>query len=271
MNQNQGNASFAENGAADHNSESCENERCNGDENGTQGGTGKTVRMLIANSDAEYSERLANGFREQGYLVDKTTACGEARNLAVDDKYDLIVVGRHFSDGDGVQFCRQIRRQNVGTPTILLAPNDDDTEDAVNALDAGADDYLDKHVEFEELAARARAMLRRCEAGENGMLQYADLEVDVANRNVRRGNRQIILTPREFALLEYLVRNRERVCTRTAIGDRVWGLEFDEMQDSNVVDVYVSRLRRKIRNEGEDRSIIVTVPGAGYTLNSNES
>ncbi|MGE3182219.1 MAG: response regulator transcription factor, partial [Phycisphaerae bacterium] len=161
------------------------------------------------------------------------------------------------------QLSRNIRKEGIGTPIIVLSvPNQ--TDERVAVLDAGADDFIEKPIEFRELVAHMNAMVRRCQADNAHILEYADLELDTANRNVRRGDRAIVLTPREFALLEYLVRNRERVVDRVVVGEHVWGEDYAR-RESNVVDVYVSRLRRKI-DRPADAPLIHTAPGIGYIL-----
>lgn len=221
------------------------------------------MRVLVVQGDPAEASRLEAGFQEQGYIVDTAnTGCG-AIEMAHANDVDVMVLARQLPDMSGVDVCRRIRREGLGTPIIMLAAVDD-TEATVDALDAGADDYVAKPVDFEELLARVRAMFRRCQPDEGSVLRYDSIELDLANRNVTVDGETVILTPREFALLECLLRNRERVLSRTTLGDRVWGLEHD-LENSNVVDVYVSRLRKKIPT---DKPLIHTVHGTGYMLAS---
>lgn len=220
------------------------------------------MRVLVAQGDADYAEELESCFHDQSYIVDSATEAEEVRRLIDTHDHDVIIVSRKLPDGDGVELCRRLRREGVGTPVIMLAEADG-TDPTVDALDAGADDYVSRPVEFEELVARVRAMVRRCMPEEGSMLRYEGIELDIANRNVTIDGTPAVLTPREFALLEYLMRNRERVVSRTALGDRVWGLEYGE-ENSNVVDVYVSRLRRKLKDA--NKPIIRTMHGQGYML-----
>jgi len=220
------------------------------------------VRLLIAQADADYAKELESEFHDQSYIVDRATEVDDVLELIDTHDHDVIIVGRNLQDRDGVELCRRLRREGVGTPIIMIA-KDDGTEPTVDALDAGADDYVSRPVKFEELFARVRAMVRRCLPEEGSMLRYEGIALDVANRNVTIDNTPAVLTPREFALLEYLMRNRERVVSRNALGDRVWGMEYGE-DNSNVVDVYVSRLRRKLKDA--DKPIIRTVHGTGYML-----
>lgn len=223
------------------------------------------MRILVAQGNNKEGKRLESRFTAESYIVDLASTAEETLRLCGQHDHDVIVLGYKLPDRDGVAVCRQMRREGMGTPVIMLA-SIDDTEPAVDSLDAGADDYVAKPVEFEELVARVRAMVRRCQAEEGSVLRYEGIEVDVANRNVVVNERPVVLTPREFALLEYLLRNRERVVSRNALGDRVWGLEYGE-ENSNVVDVYVSRLRRKL--QAVDKPLIQTVHGRGYMLASS--
>ena len=167
---------------------------------------------------------------------------------------------------DGFQVCRNLRRRRISTPILILTALSA-TGDKVAGLDAGADDYLQKPFEFDELLARVRALLRRGQAKEASKLKFDDLEMDLLSRTVTRAGQQIRLTAKEFALLEYLMRYPNRLLTRTSIGEHVWDMNFDS--ESNVIDVYVSMLRRKM-DKGFSRRLIHTVIGAGYMLSLQE-
>lgn len=221
------------------------------------------MNVLVAQRDAAYLSRLVEQFQGEGILV--TAACSGAavRAAVAQTEFDALVIGYIFEDMNAVQLCRSLRRSGVGTPIVVLSVLVE-TDDKVAVLEAGADDFLAKPADFRELVAHLRAMVRRCRADGNSVLHYAGLELDLANHNVRRGDRPIVLTQREFALLEFLLRNRERVVSRIAIGDRVWGDDYRD-EGSNVVDVYVSRLRRKI-DRTFDKPLIHTAPGVGYIL-----
>lgn len=221
------------------------------------------LNLLVAQRDASSLNQLARDFQAEGMLVTKSTTGEGVREAVGRNDFDAIILGFQFDDMTAVQLCRALRRAGAGTPIIILSVVRD-TDDTVEVLDAGADDFLHKPMEFRELLAHVRAMVRRCRGDDDHCLRYADLELDLANRGVRRGERAIVLTPREFALLELLMRNRNRIVNRVTIGDRVWGEEYRD-DASNVVDVYVSRLRRKI-DRPFDKPLIHTAPGAGYIL-----
>jgi len=183
----------------------------------------------------------------------------EGEDLACSNVYDLIVLDLMLPDRDGIEVCRNMRRRGVKSKVLMLTALSS-TDDKVTGLNAGADDYLAKPFEFEELTARLRALLRR-DAAETRFLRCDDLELDLYSRSAKRGEETVDLSNKEFALLEYLMRNPNRVLSRTQIGEKVWDLSFEPT--SNVVDVYISALRRKI-DRGYPRELIHTVKGAGY-------
>jgi DNA-binding response OmpR family regulator len=192
--------------------------------------------------------------------VDCALTGADGEQFAVTTPYDVIVLDVMLPDRDGIEVARNLRRRKLSTPILLLTALSG-TADKVRGLDAGADDYLAKPFEFEELAARVRALLRRGAATEAVRLAVADLEMNLAARTVMRAGRPIEVTAKEFALLEYLMRNPGRVLTRTAIGEKVWDMNF--APESNVIDVYISQLRRKL-DRPSDTPLIHTVVGAGY-------
>jgi len=169
-------------------------------------------------------------------------------------------------DYDGIQLCKNLRRHKIKTPILILTALST-TENKVDGLNAGADDYLTKPFEIEELLARLRALLRRPQDAESAVLRFEDVEMDLLKRSVTRAAKPIRLTAKEFALLEYFLRSPNRVLTKTLLGERVWDMLFDE--ESNVVEVYVSRLRRKM-DKGFDKRLIHTVIGTGYMLSAEE-
>ena len=205
---------------------------------------------------------IRQGLVENGYAVDIANTGEDGEHMAATEPYDVVILDIMLPTQDGIQVCMNLRRRKITTPVLMLTALST-TGDKVKGLDAGADDYLTKPFEFDELLARVRALLRRGEAQEASRLKFADLEIDLLTRTVSRAGKNIKLTTKEFALLEYFMRNPKRVLTRTSIGEHVWDMNFDS--DSNVIDVYVSMLRRKV-DKGFDKRLIHTVIGTGYCL-----
>lgn len=220
------------------------------------------MRILIIEDNAKMAAIIRRGLMENSYAVDTVGDSEEGERLATSEHYDLIILDVMLREYDGIQVCKNLRRLGVDTPILMLTALST-TSDKVKGLNAGADDYLTKPFEFDELIARVRAILRRGEAQESSRIKFADLEMDLLTRVVTRDGQKIKLTSKEFALLEYFMRNPDRVLTRTSIGEHVWDMNFDS--DSNVIDVYVSTLRRKI-DRTFDRRLIHTMIGTGYCL-----
>jgi len=225
------------------------------------------MRILVAEDERKVASFIRQGLEEEGHAVE-VAADGETALDLIEagPPYDLVVLDVMMPRRDGFAILRAMRGRGIATPVLVLTARDS-VADKVAGLDVGADDYLTKPFAFEEFLARVRALLRR--GGEAGapILRVGDLHLDPARRAVRRGERRIALTTREYALLEYFMRNAGRVLTRPMITEHVWGLDFDP--ESNVVDVYVGYLRRKIDGEGE-RPLLRTVRGAGYTLKADD-
>lgn len=203
---------------------------------------------------------IQKGLQANGYAVDVSHSGFDGEDKAVLEPYDLIILDLMLPDRDGVDVCRNLRRRCVDTPVIMLTALSG-TDDKVAGLDAGADDYLTKPFEFEELLARVRAMLRRGEASEGRLLECDDLSLDLYTRMAKRGEMEFELSNKEFGLLEYLMRNPNRVLSRTQITEKVWDMNYEP--GSNVIDVYISSLRKKI-DRGFERELIHTIKGAGY-------
>jgi DNA-binding response OmpR family regulator len=220
------------------------------------------MRLLIVEDDPGIAGFVRQGLTEAGYAVDVARDGREGLDFGLSAEYDVFVLDIMLPGMDGLALLRELRRQGRKTPTLLLTARDD-IDDRVNGLDAGSDDYLVKPFAFPELLARIRALLRRPPLQTDPLLQVGDLTLDPARREVRRHDRLIDLGPREYAVLEYLMRHPHQVLTRTQIGEHVWN--FDFYNESNVVDVYVGYLRRKLSAEGEP-PLIHTVRGAGYRL-----
>ena len=223
------------------------------------------MRILVVEDERKVAAFVRQGLVEEGHVVE-VAADGEAALDAVagGPPYDLVVLDVMLPRRDGLSVLKTLLARRVQVPVLLLTARDG-VADKVAGLDAGADDYLAKPFAFEELLARVRALLRRGRGATEPVLRLEDLSLDPATRLVVRGGRRISLTAREYALLEYFLRNTGRVLTRPMITQHVWGMDFDP--ESNIVDVYVGYLRRKIDADGEPR-LLQTVRGAGYSLSA---
>jgi DNA-binding response OmpR family regulator len=206
---------------------------------------------------------IKKGLTEAGYSVDTAESGTGSEVMMSQADYDLVLLDVMLPDQNGLDTARHFRKDGYSGPILMLTALSA-TKDKVNGLDAGADDYLTKPFDFEELLARVRALLRR-KKNESAVteLRFADLEMDLVSRKVTRQGKEIVLTLKEFALLEYFLRNPTRPLTRTAITEHVWDIHFDN--ESNVVDVYVNMLRKKIDQPFEQK-LIHTVIGVGYAL-----
>jgi heavy metal response regulator len=223
------------------------------------------MRILLVEDDRKVASFIRKGLAEEGYAVDVAPDGETGLAMGLDRLHDAIVLDVMLPGKPGFQVLRELRQAKVATPVLLLTARDA-VEDKVQGLDAGADDYLTKPFAFAELLARVRALLRRGTAARTPVLQVADLAMDPATRTVKRGGETISLTNREFALLEYFLRNPGRVLTRTMIAEHVWDYSFDA--GTNVIDVYVNYLRKKI-DVGRESKLIHTVRGVGYVLKSD--
>jgi DNA-binding response OmpR family regulator len=223
------------------------------------------MRILVVEDERKVAAFVRQGLVEEGHAVE-VAGDGEAALAALEEgqPYDLVILDVMLPKRDGFSVLRALRARRVQTPVLLLTARDG-VADKVTGLDLGADDYLAKPFAFEELLARVRALLRRGRGRAEPQLRLADLSLDPATRVVTRGRRRISLTAREYALLEYFLRNTGRVLTRPMITQHVWGMDFDP--ESNIIDVYVGYLRRKIDAEGE-RRLLQTVRGSGYMLSA---
>ncbi|HKO39580.1 MAG TPA: response regulator transcription factor [Solirubrobacterales bacterium] len=218
-------------------------------------------RVLIVEDDVDIADVLRRSLRNEGYEV-RTSADGvEALDVAAGFVPDLVVLDLGLPGMDGVEVCRRLRSD--GDVPILMLTARSETEDRVTGLDSGADDYLVKPFERQELLARIRALLRRRPPRGSASLAVADLTLNPDTREVRRGEREIELTNREFELLEFLMRNERLVVSRERLLDEVWG--YDPMAATNTIDVFISNLRRKLE-EGDEGRLLHTKRGAGYVL-----
>src|SRR5213595_25986 len=223
------------------------------------------MKLLVIEDDRETAAYLVKGLSESGYTVDHSAEGREGLFLATSGSYDAIVLDRMLPGMDGLAILGALRAAQIRTPALILSALGS-VDDRVKGLKAGGDDYLVKPFAFSELLARLEALVRRVKSGGDSpatVLRAADLEMDLLRRDVRRGGQLIDLQPREFQLLEFLLRHAGQVVTRTMLLEGVWDYHFDPQ--TNVIDVHISRLRQKI-DKGFDRPLIHTVRGAGYSL-----
>jgi DNA-binding response OmpR family regulator len=218
------------------------------------------MRVLLIEDNVKPAASLEVSLVQQGYSVDLAGTAEEGDEMAVVQKYDVIVLDAVLPDRDGVALCRELRRQKVSTPILMLSVFDS-LADKVAGLNAGADDYLTKPFHTEELMARLRSLLRRSQAIESVVLRAGDLVMNLAEHRVLLAGVSVKLSAKEFALLEYMMRNQKKLLTRTMISESVWDMNYEA--SSNVIDVYVSSLRRKI-DRGARKAYIETVIGSGY-------
>lgn len=220
------------------------------------------MRLLLVEDENKVASFIKKGLEEEGYAVDHASDGQLGLMMGLDGVHDLIILDINLPGKDGLSVLQEFRQKKVTIPVLLLTVRAA-IEDKVIGLDTGADDYLTKPFAFQELLARIRALLRRQAEAEPPLLQIADLTLDPARRLVFRGEKKIELTSKEFALLDYFMRNTGRVLTRTMIAEHVWDYNFDTM--TNVIDVYVNYLRKKI-DTGREPKLIHTVRGVGYVL-----
>ncbi len=225
------------------------------------------MRLLVVEDEHKLALVIRRSLEENGYAVDVAYDGEEGLGLAEIVPYDLIVLDVLLPKLDGFAVCQQLRAHRNNVPIIMLTARDA-LDDRVQGLDSGADDYITKPFAFRELLARVRALLRRDSLSRHAILRVRDLEIDTIAHEVRRGGRPIALTSKEYAILEYFVRNPNRVLTRTQIAEHVWNYDFVAM--SNVVDVYLGYLRRKLGDDCEPR-LLQTVRGTGYCLRASSS
>jgi DNA-binding response OmpR family regulator len=220
------------------------------------------MRLLLVEDQPKVASFIRRGLEEEHYAVDVASKGTDALDLAAVNTYDLVILDLMLPDISGFDVCKELRQQGLTVPVLMLTARDA-LDDKVAGLDAGADDYLTKPFAFPEFLARVRALLRRREDVKITRLQVADLVLDTATHEVTRGGKIIQLAGKEYAVLEYLMRHAERVVTRTMMLEAVWGYDFDP--GSNVVDVYIRYLRRKI-DDPDPVKLLETIRGTGYRL-----
>lgn len=220
------------------------------------------MRILLVEDNKRLSDSLKLSLKDDGYAVDTAYDGLDGEEMARTPVYDAIILDIMLPGKDGISICRDLRNGHIKTPILMLTARDA-LSDRVQGLDSGADDYLVKPFELEELRARIRALLRRDAPDKSGTLQIADLELDPASHSVRRNGQPIDLTAKEFALLEYMMRHPNHVVTREMAEQHIWS--DDHLIASNVVDVYIRRLRRKIDDPFNEK-LLETLRGAGYRI-----
>ena len=223
------------------------------------------MRLLLVEDEPKVASFIRRALEEESYAVDVCVDGTTGLDWAQGVNYDLIILDLMLPGLPGLQLLRQLRAAGVKTPVLILTARSE-VDQRVKGLDAGADDYLTKPFAIEELIARARALFRRASGTPTGTLQVDDLVLNPVTREVTRAGQRIELTSKEYALLEYLMRNAGRVLTRPMITEHVWDLDFDTF--TNVIDVYISYLRNKI-DRGGDSSLIQTVRGSGYMIRAD--
>jgi len=220
------------------------------------------MRILVIEDEVKIAQFIKRGLQEEGYAVDVANDGEEGHFLLSSNDYDAIILDLMMPKLDGLTLCRELRKEGNQTPIIMLTAKDT-VKDKVKGLDSGADDYLPKPFAFEELLARVRVLLRKKDNRVQTQLKVEDLSLDLLTHKVTRAEREIDLTVKEYALLEYLMRNAGNIVTRTMISEHVWDINFDTF--TNVIDVYINYLRNKIDSGFTDK-MIHTVRGKGYLL-----
>jgi two-component system, OmpR family, response regulator len=223
------------------------------------------MRILVVEDEKKVASFIKKGLEEDYYSVDIALDGREGSRLAVSDEYDLIIMDIMLPFKDGISILKEIRQEKIETPVLMLTAKDG-ISDKVLGLDLGADDYLPKPFAFDELLARVRALLRRNSIEKSVFIKAADLTLDTQSHKAFREETEIILTPKEYAILEYLMRNKNRVISRVKLSEHVYDYHFDS--DTNVIDVYINKLRNKI-DKGFDKQILYTIRGVGYTIKEN--
>lgn len=223
------------------------------------------MRVLVVEDEAKVGSFIKRALEEENYAVDLCADGARGLELAGSASYDLIIVDLMIPEVPGLEVIRRLRAEKITAPVLILTALSQ-TDQKVKGLDAGADDYLTKPFAIDELLARVRALLRRGATEGVSILQVDDLMLNPATREVTRGGQRLDLTAKEYALLEYFMRNAGRVLTRPMIAEHVWNLDFDTF--TNVIDVYVNYLRNKV-DKGRPRKLIQTVRGSGYVLKTD--
>ncbi len=220
------------------------------------------MKILLIEDEKKVASFIKRGLEEEYFTVDVAYDGEMGEFMALTSDYDLIILDILLPKKNGLDVLKSLRANKIDTPILILTAKGS-VEDRVEGLNSGADDYLTKPFAFAELLARVRSLLRRASSEKSNVIKVADLELDLIKHIAKRGDKIIELTAKEYALLEYLMRNKGRVLTRTMIAEHIWDYHFDT--GSNVIDVYVRRLRKKV-DEGFDKKLIHTVRGVGYII-----
>lgn len=220
------------------------------------------MKILLVEDEKKVSSFIKKGLEEEYYTVDVAYDGRGGINLALNNLYDIIILDVMIPIKDGMQVLKEIRENGINTPVLFLTAKDS-VDNKIDALDSGADDYLTKPFSFEELLARVRALLRRYSDNKSVVFKVGELILDTQTHRVKRGSVEITLTPKEYSILEYLVRNKNRIISRTILTEHVYDYHFDT--DTNVIDVYMNKLRNKI-DKGYEKQLLHTVRGVGYMI-----
>jgi heavy metal response regulator len=220
------------------------------------------MRILVVEDEKKVASFIKKGLEEEFFSVDTAYNGKEGLELGSTEDYDLIILDVMIPYMDGITLTKELRKRKILTPVLLLTVKDS-INDKVEGLDAGADDYLTKPFAFEELTARVRALMRRVESQKSTVLTVADLKLDLIAHGVTRNNNEIILTQKEFSILEYLLRNKNKIVSRMKLIEHVYDYHFDT--ETNVVDVYINKLRTKVDHDYE-KKLIHTARGSGYII-----
>jgi heavy metal response regulator len=223
------------------------------------------MRILVVEDEKRIADFIARGLKEEHYAVDIAYDGEQGLYLAEINPYDLMIFDIMLPKYEGVEMCRKLRSNKINTPILMLTARAS-IKDKVTGLNSGADDYLTKPFSFEELLARVKVLLRRPTSSKTSILKIADLELNQLNHEVSRTGKTMVLTAKEFALLEYLMLNTGQVISRSMISEHVWNEQFDSM--TNVIDVHIRNLRNKI-DDGFKKKLIHTLRGSGYMLNNS--
>ncbi|MGE5432072.1 MAG: response regulator [Syntrophomonadaceae bacterium] len=223
------------------------------------------MKVLLVEDEKKVASFIRKGLEEEYYTVDAAFDGRQGRELALSQEYDLIILDIMIPFTNGLMLLKEIRDNKISTPVLLLTARQS-VESKVEGLDAGADDYLTKPFAFEELLARVRALLRRKESDISLSLRAGDLTLDLQTHSVIRNGVEISLTPKEYSVLEFLLRNKNKVISRTRLSEHVYDYHFDT--DTNVIDVYINKLRNKI-DKDFDKQLLFTIRGVGYSIKDN--